>query len=303
MAQATHREAQVHEVPVLGTTMAYREVGAGTPIVLLHGNPSSSYGWRHVLPVVGTAGRALAPDLIGMGDSGRPDIAYSFADHARHLDAWFDALGLDDVVLVGHDWGGALAFDHARRHPGRVRGVAFLETIVRPFSAAEFPPGHPFHRLRTPGLGEQLVLDEDFFMTTGIHATTLGTLADEDVAAYRRPFPTPASRRALLAWPRSMPIAGEPADVVATVEASGEWLATSPDVPKLLLTFTGSPTLVIGDEVEAWCRAHVAALEVEACGPSGHLAVEDRPEAIAAAVVSWLARHGLAAAGPGTAGG
>ena len=286
---------QVHEVPVLDSTMTYREAGEGTPVVLLHGNPSSSYGWRHVLPAVASVGRALAPDLIGMGGSGKPDLAYSFADHARHLDAWFDALELDDVVLVGHDWGGALAFDHARRHPGRARGVAFLETIVRPFTAADFPPGHPFHQLRTPGVGERMVLDEDFFMERSLPATVRAGLGDEDLAAYRRPYPTPASRRPLLAWPRSMPIDGVPADVTAVVEAYGEWLAASVDVPKLLCTFDGSPTLMVDDAAVEWCRAHVAALEVEGCGPAGHLAVEDRPAASAAAVVAWATRHGLVA--------
>ena len=124
---------------VLDATMFYQEVGAGLPIVFLHGNPSSSHLWRNVLPGIGAPRRCLAPDLIGMGRSGKPDIAYRFDDHARHLDAWFDALALERVVLVGHDWGGALAFDWAARHPGRTRGVAFLETIVRPFAWDEYP--------------------------------------------------------------------------------------------------------------------------------------------------------------------
>src|SRR3954471_2408688 len=125
---------------VLDSTIFYREIGTGVPMIFLHGNPTSSYLWRHVLPAVGDPGRRLAPDLIGMGESGKPDIAYTFDDHARYLDAWFDALGLDDVVLIGHDWGGALAADWASRHPGRVRALAFTEAILKPMTWEEFPP-------------------------------------------------------------------------------------------------------------------------------------------------------------------
>src|SRR3981081_4365167 len=126
-------------IEVLDSTMFFEEEGTGTPFVFLHGNPTSSHLWRHVLPGVGEPARRLAPDLIGMGRSGKPDVPYRFADHARYLDAWFDALGLEDVVLVGHDWGGALGFDWAARHPERVRGVAFFETIVRPMTWADLP--------------------------------------------------------------------------------------------------------------------------------------------------------------------
>ena len=126
-------------VDVLDSTMFYQDVGSGRPVVFLHGNPTSSYLWRHVIPMVESLGRCLAPDLIGMGESGKPSTAYRFADHARYLDAWFEALELDDVVLVGHDWGGALAFDWATRHPGRARGLAFMETILRPMALDEFP--------------------------------------------------------------------------------------------------------------------------------------------------------------------
>src|SRR5262249_37280223 len=146
-------------------TMYYEDAGSGTPMVFLHGNPSSSHLWRKVLPAVDVPARLLAPDLIGMGRSGKPDVPYRFDDHARYLDAWFEALDLDDVVLVGHDWGGALAFDWAARHPGRVRGTAFLETIVRSMSWSELGDG-PRARaeaMRGPK-GEELVLDQNFFL-------------------------------------------------------------------------------------------------------------------------------------------
>ena len=280
---------------VLDSTMFYQEMGSGTPFVFLHGNPTSSYLWRDVLPRIGEPGRCLAPDLIGMGRSGKPDLPYRFADHARYLDAWFDALALDGVVLVGHDWGGALAFDWAARHPGRVRGLAFLETIVRPMTWDDFPgPARPrIEALRTAGVGEAKVLDENFFMEVSLLATMLRKLSDAELEAYREPYPTRDSRRPLLEWPRAFPIEGEPADVVSRIEAYDGWLASSPDVPKLLLTFHSSPTLMIGAELTAWCAANIANLEIEDCGAAAHMAPEDQPEAIAAAIVRWATRHEL----------
>jgi haloalkane dehalogenase len=273
-------------------TLHHEETGTGTPIVFLHGNPGSSHGWRNVLPHVG-AGRLLAPDLIGMGRSPKPDIAYSFADHARHLDAWFDALGLHDVVLVGHDWGGALAFDFAARHPGRVRGVAFFETIVKPLAWDDVTPqaAERTRKIRTPGVGEQLVLEENLFVRQAFTGGVRTPVAD--LEPYLAPFPTPESRRPVLAWARQLPLGGEPAEVVARVEAYDEWLATSTGTPKLLMMFEGSPTLLIGEKVARWCRENIAALDVVACGEAGHHAQEDRPKEIAAEVAAWLDRHGL----------
>ena len=283
-------------IDVLDSTMFYEETGAGTPLVFLHGNPTSSYLWRRVLPRIGEPGRCLAPDLIGMGRSGKPDVPYRFADHASYLDAWFDELALDGVVLVGHDWGGALAFDWAARHPARIRGVAFMETIVRPMSWDDFPgPARPrYEVLRAPGAGEAKVLDENFFIEQALRLTVLSGLSDEDLEAYRRPYPTRDSRRPLLQWPRAMPIEGEPADVVARIEAYDDWLAGSEEVPKLLLTFEGpAEKLMIGAEMGAWCAANIAGLETESCGAAAHLAPEDQPEAIAAAIVGWADRHRL----------
>lgn len=282
------------QIAVLDSVISYEETGAGAPFVFLHGNPTSSHLWRKVTPLVGAGIRTLAPDLIGMGRSGKPDIAYRFADHARYLDAWFDALRLDRMVLVGHDWGGALAFDWAARHRGRVRGVAFLETIVRPFTWDDFGGSRQrIEALRTPGVGETKVLDENFFMEVALKATVLKPLAEADLGVYRRPYPTRESRRPLLEWPRAFPIEGEPADVTARVAAYDEWLKASVDVPKLLLTFDGSPTLIVGSEMIAWCERSIANLQVTPCGRAGHMAPEDQPEAIAAAVSAWADRQGL----------
>ncbi len=290
-------------IDVLDSTMFYEDAGTGTPFVFLHGNPTSSHLWRNIAPRIGGSARRLAPDLIGMGRSGKPDIPYRFADHARYLDAWFDALApdgamggaTDGVVLVGHDWGGALAFDWAARHPGRVRGVVFLETIVRPMTWDDFPGARPrYEALRSPGSGEAKVLDENFFIEQALRLTVLTGLDEADHAVYRAPYPTRESRRPLLAWPRAMPIEGEPADVVARIAAYDAWLAASAEVPKLLLTFDGPPeTLMIGPAMAAWCAANIASLEIEACGPARHIAPEDQPDAIAAAIARWADRHGL----------
>lgn len=283
------------EINVLDSKISYVDVGSGVPFVFLHGNPTSSYLWRNVLPGIGNV-RCLAPDLIGMGSSGKPDIGYKFADHARYLDAWFEAMGLEELVLVGHDWGGALAFDWAARHPGRVRGIAVMETIVRPMTWADFTESAKprYETLRGAGTGETKVLDENFFIEFALRATVLNGLSDEDLDVYRKPYPTRESRWPLLEWPRAMPINGEPADVIARIEAYDRWLATSGDVRKLLLTFEGSPeTLMIGAEMIQWCAQNIASLEIENCGPARHAAPEDQPEAIAAAIASWADRHGL----------
>ncbi|MGW7327674.1 haloalkane dehalogenase [Streptomyces sp. NPDC054840] len=231
------------------------------------------------------------------GSPGR--IQYRFQSHARYLDAWCEALGLDEVVLVGQDWGGALAFDRAARHPGRVRGIAFMETIVRPLSWARYPPAGRarFAAIRTPGVGEEMVLDRNVFIEDGIAQRVLNPTGEADRAVHAAPYPTRESRVPLLRWARSLPVDGDPADVRAVVEKCDAWLSGSPEVPTLLLAFDGSPTLMAGPETVAWCEENVAALEGEYCGPAARLCPEGRPQEIAAALNSWAARHNLAAAG------
>lgn len=281
---------------VLDSTVHHREVGSGAPVVFLHGNPTSSHLWRHVLPAIGGERRRLAPDLVGMGESGKPDIAYTFAEHAAYLDAWFDALGLEDVVLVGHDWGGALAFDWAARHPARVRGVAFTETIVKPLSWQEFPEGgrELFRAMRTPGVGEAMVLDENAFLEKALPTTVVHPIAEQDMEVYLAPYPTPESRLPLLQWPRAMPLGGEPADVVARIEHYDRWLAASDGVPKLLITFEPGPGAMTTPDTVRWCRENIAGLRVHHHPhPAGHHTPEDHPEVIAAAVTAWLDDHDL----------
>jgi haloalkane dehalogenase len=281
------------DVKTLDSTIHYQESGGGTPFVFLHGNPGSSHLWREVLPRVGP-GRLLAPDLIGMGQSGKPDITYSFDDHAGYLEEWFDAVGLDRVVLVGHDWGGALAFDWAARHPGRVLGIAFLESIVKPMGWDELSLQARSRAEKIRGAeGEKLYLDQDLFIRQAFTGGVLTAVSDQDLKVYLAPYPTRESRRPLLAWARQIPLGGEPAGLLARIEACDAWLAASPQVPKLLMTFDGSPTLLITETMADWCASHIASLEIAHCGKAGHHAPEDRPAEIAGAVSVWADRHDL----------
>lgn len=280
-----------HRVDVLDSFMSYRERGAGAPIVFLHGNPTSSYVWRGVIPALAAHRRCLAPDLIGMGDSGKPDIPYRFVDHARYLDAWLAALDLHDVVLVGYDWGGVLALDWASRHADRVRGVVVFETILQTLHWSEYPPQGAalFRTLRTPGAGEQLVLEQNGFQPASLAHGVKHGLSEHDRAVYAAPFPDARSRRPMLQWTRELPIDGEPADVLAIVDHNAAWMASTPEIPKLLLTFDGNG-LSNSPAVIEWARRTIPNLEVTPLGAAGHHAPEDAPREIAAAIQAWLTR-------------
>jgi haloalkane dehalogenase len=280
----------VKRLDVLDSTMVYVDAGQGPPVVFLHGNPTSSYLWRNVIPHVTAVGRCLAPDLIGMGDSGPASAgSYRFVDHARYLDAWFDALGLRDVTLVVHDWGSALGFWWAFRHQSRVRGLAYLEAIVRPVTWAEWPDNARkiFQAMRSPA-GEELVLDKNVFVERILPASILRRLDDAEMEAYRRPWRTPGeARRPMLTWPREIPIDGEPADVVRLVEQYGAWLATSP-VPKLFVN--AEPGSILVGAPREFCRAWANQREVTVKGL--HFVPEDSPDEIGRAVADFVRRPG-----------
>jgi haloalkane dehalogenase len=275
------------QVTVLDSYMAYQEYGHGPTMVFLHGNPVTSHVWRKVLPGMSAHARCLAPDLIGMGNSGRPDLPYRLNDHIRYLDAWFEALSLEEVLLVGYDWGGVLAMTLASRRAAQVKGVAVFETFLRPLRSTDFPPqgAQLFQALRTPGLGERMVLAENQFLARSLENGIKSGLAAEDRLAYYAPYPTPESRRPLLQWTREIPIDGAPEDVVGIVERNGEWLRES-HTPKLLMTF-GMPNVMASTETLAWVRSHAAQMRIEALPSAGHHAPEDAPDAIVATLLDW----------------
>lgn len=275
-------------VVVLGTEIAYVDAGEGDPVVFLHGNPTSSYLWRNVIPCVEPHARCLAPDLVGMGDSGEtPGGSYRFVDHARYLDAWFDALGLtENVTLVGHDWGAALGFHWAHRHPERVRGLAYMETIVRPLSWEEWPEeARDIFRAMRSESGEELVLENNAFVERILPSSVLRTLTDEEMEIYRQPYPTEESRRPTLAWPRELPIDGEPEDVVEIVEGYSRWLAGS-ETPKLFVD--AEPGVILTGAQREFCRAWRDQEEVTVRG--AHFVQEDSPREIGEAVAAFVTR-------------
>lgn len=275
---------------VLGHRMAYVEEGTGAPIVLLHGNPTSSYLWRRVIPHLTDHGRVIAPDLIGMGDSdkldGTGDDRYRFVEHRRYLDALLDHLGVtEDVTLVVHDWGSGLGFDWANRHRDAVRGIAYMEAIVRPVSWDDWPEDARgiFQAMRSEA-GEEIVLEKNVFVERILPSSILHELTDEEMAVYRAPFATPGEdRRPTLTWPREIPIDGEPADVHRIVADYGDWLATS-DVPKLFVD-ADPGSILVGRQREfclGWPNQTVVTV------PGIHFVQEDSGDTIGEAVATWL---------------
>jgi haloalkane dehalogenase len=277
-----------HRNSFLETEISYVDTGAGEPVVFLHGNPTSSYLWRNVIPHVEGLGRCLAPDLVGMGDSGAaPDGSYRFVDHARYLDAWFEALGLTNVTLVVHDWGSALGFYWAYRHPERVRGIAYMEAVVRPLTWEEWrdESRQIFQDLRSEA-GEEMVLEKNLFIEGILPSAVLRDLTEEEMNVYRRPYLEPGeSRRPTLTWPRELPINGEPEDVVSIVDDYSKWLAQS-DVPKLFVN--AEPGAILTGSQREFCRTWPNQEEVTVRGV--HFVQEDSPHEIGEAVATFVRR-------------
>lgn len=277
-------------VAVDGLELAAVDVGEGDPIVFLHGNPTSSYLWRNVIPHVEHLGRCVAPDLVGFGDSAKlPDSgpgSYRFVESRKYLDATLNALGVTkNVTLVLHDWGSGLGFDWARRHPDAVAGIAYFEAIVAPRSWSQLTPEGEsfFRRLRTTD-GDRMALEENVFIESGLPGGVIRDLTEVEMAEYRRPFlRSGEDRRPTLTWPRQIPFDGEPADVNEIVADYSAWLSTS-DVPKLLIDVSEGDTLS-GDLLEL---ARSFPNQAEATVRGRHFAQEDSPHEIGAALAAWI---------------
>lgn len=274
-------------VPVLDTEMSYVDTGDGDPIIFLHGNPTSSYLWRNIIPHVADLGRCLAPDLIGMGQSGKsPRSAYRFTDHADYLDAWFEALGLTkSVTLVVHDWGSALGFHRACRFPEQIRAVAFMEAIVQPLRWADLGGAASLFRALRSEAGEHLILDQNAFVQQMLPRGTIRTLSSEEMAAYGAPFVERKARIPTLVWPREIPIDGEPADVAAIVRNYGAWLTAS-SIPKLFIAGDPGAILTKDSASRAFCRTWSNQREITVNGR--HFLQEDSPAEIGTALRQFI---------------
>ena len=272
------------------TTMAYVDEGPadGAPIIFLHGNPTSSYLWRNIIPHCTGIARCLAPDLIGMGMSGSsPSGSYRFVDHAGWLDAWMDGMGLDsNITFVVHDWGSALGFHWAKRHPDAMKGIAYMEAIVRPVTWEEWPEAaaRVFQGFRSEA-GEEMVLEKNIFVERVLPGSVLRGLTDEEMERYRQPYLEPGeSRRPTLTWPREIPISGEPADVVEIASAYAEYLAAT-ETPKLFIN--AEPGAILRGPQREFCRSWKNQTEVTV--PGNHFVQEDSPHEIGQAIRDWYA--------------
>ena len=275
------------KIAVLDSEMVYVEIGQGDPIVFLHGNPTSSYLWRNIIPAVQGYGRILAPDLIGMGQSGKnPAGTYRFVDHARYLDAWLEAVdATQNVTFIIHDWGSALGFYRTHRYPEQVKALVYMEAIVQPLTWANWPEAAKsiFQAMRSPA-GEEIVLEKNVFVERILPSSVQRTLTEAEMAVYKQPYLEPGeSRRPTLTWPREIPIDGEPADVQTIVAGYSQWLATS-NIPKLFIN-ADPGTILIGAQRD-FCRTWANQQEVTV--PGLHFIQEDSPTTIGQAIANFL---------------
>ena len=286
----SHQELPKQFAQVHGRRMAYTEMGHGDPIVFLHGNPTSSYLWRNILPGLAGLGRCIAPDLIGMGDSEKlPDSgpeSYRFIEHRHYLDELLDLLGVNkNVILVIHDWGSGLGFDWANRHRDSVKGIAYMEALVRPASWDEWPEIiRPIFKGFRSEAGESMVLDKNVFIEKVLPGSVMRGLSDQEMEVYRRPFLNPGEdRRPTLSWPRQIPLDGEPADVSRIASDYSQWMETSP-LPKLFIN--AEPGALLTGAIREYCRSWPNQQEVTVRG--SHFIQEDSPEEITRALHDWI---------------
>ena len=275
-------------ITVHGSKMHYIEEGEGDAILFLHGNPTSSYLWRNIIPHMTTRGRCIAPDLIGMGKSDKPDIGYHFVDHVKYLDDFIEAMGLKNITLVIHDWGSGLGFHYAMRHEDNVKGIACMECILRTVSWAEFPKDFKmgFKLMRTPGVGWFMISVMNVFVNQILPQAVVRTLTPEEMRHYNEPYPTVGSRKPVRQWPCEIPIDGTPADVTDIVNTYSKKL-TETELPILLLTAT--PGGLVNADTVAWCKNNMKNLTVQDVGKGIHFLQEDNPHGIGEAIAAWHA--------------
>lgn len=279
---------------VRGSRMHYVDEGQGDPVIFIHGNPTSSYLWRNIIPYVTDHHRAIAIDLIGMGKSDKPDIGYTFREHYQYVEAFIEKQGLRNITFVVHDWGATLGFEYARGHPDRVKSIAFMEGVLPPtfpqpsFEAMGEDMGGLFRTLKDPVKGREMVIDNNGFVEQLLPAFTNRPLGDAEMTVYRAPYTRAGSRTPTLIWPLEIPIGGQPADTTATLKSIEEFMSAT-GFPILLLY--ASPGAVVPPAAVPWYENKIKNLETVYIGPGLHFVQEDQPEAIGRALKDWLRRH------------
>ena len=273
-------------VEVEGSKIHYVEEGTGDPILFLHGNPTSSYLWRNIIPYAAKVGRAIAPDLIGMGKSDKPDIEYRFFDHVRYIEGFIEQLGLQNITFVIHDWGSGIGFHYASRHEGNTKGLAFMEAILPMQSWDAFPEGARdlFKSFRTKDVGEDLLINKNIFVENVLPGSVVRTLTEEEMDRYREPYLEEASRKPVWRWPNELPIEGEPADVWEAAVAYHEWLQRT-EVPKIL--FHATPGAIMQAALVKSLESTLKNLKTVDIGPGVHFVQEDNPHKIGEELAKW----------------
>ena len=274
-------------IEVHGSKIHYVDEGSGEPILFLHGNPTSSYQWRNIIPHVKSVGRCIAMDLIGMGKSDKPDIEYRFFDHVRYVEGFIEKMGLRNITFLFHDWGSALGFHYAMRHESNVKGLAFYEAILKPresWSEMAESARELFQAFRTPGVGWEMIVGQNLFIERRLPEGIVRKLSQREMDCYRAPFREPSSRKPLWRWPNELPIEGDPPDVVEAVENYSRWLQQS-ELPKLL--FYGTPGVIIGQQMVDWCTQKLKNLKLVNVGQGLHHLPEDHPHLMGAELAKW----------------
>jgi haloalkane dehalogenase len=273
-------------VEIHGSKIHYIDVGSGDPILFLHGNPTSSYLWRNVIPHLSSSGRCIAMDLIGMGKSDKPDIEYRFVDHAKYVNGFIEKLGLKNITLVIHDWGSALGFNYAMQHEANIKGIAFMEAILKPTTWAEFPDNvrTGFKLLRTPLVGWLMIVGLNIFVEKILPSAIVRKLSDKEMNFYRAPFKRMKDRTPMWRWPNEIPIDNNPADVTAIVQEYNRKLRES-NLPKLL--FYAQPGGIMKEPLVAWCRQNLKNLKTVDIGKGIHYLQEDNPHLIGTELLKW----------------
>jgi haloalkane dehalogenase len=275
-------------VEINGSNIHYVDEGSGEPILFLHGNPTSSYLWRNIIPHLTSSNRCIAMDLIGMGKSDKPDIEYRFMDHVKYVEGFIEKMGLKNITLVIHDWGSALGFYYAMRHENNVRGLAFMEAIIMPVPSWEMFPADVreiFQAFRTPEVGWDMIVNKHFFIEQILFDKGIvRRLNEEEKNHYRQPFEDPTTRKPIWRWPNEIPIEGEPEDVVEAVTRYNEWLQQSA-LPKLF--FYATPGALVSPQMVEWCKQNLKNLQTADIGPGIHFLQEDNPHQIGSELITW----------------